>query len=341
MNPVECLQKDSLVSCHPVDWRIGPSKQLMWTFKNRLYPKFPDARILHWSYEDHMACNNALDQDWIEVRVAGRHDMICLSKSGREIYDLKTTLGNLEPNYKSERLGGTEDNKSRSISISNPSSLKTWAASKLRERSALPSPNRTRRYLEVSTQVIRWTKGSRDQAVVEANTSGNDKTKISSFCSTIAAQGESVGSSRSETTKSRDLASFVAPLDKDERQPAQIAQGEYAAYEEVGKPSTTFNKVSASQLPPISSDRTMCGAVEDVDRMESHRGVPSKEETQDPKPFLAKHYFPGSSRQNPIDLTDDGEGGNKQPQQRKKCKRASSEYCFPLVILERGSSCLK
>jgi hypothetical protein len=50
-------------------------------FKDPSYSEFPYIKILQWSYEDHMACNDALDRGWIDVRVKERQASSSLSKA--------------------------------------------------------------------------------------------------------------------------------------------------------------------------------------------------------------------------------------------------------------------
>jgi hypothetical protein len=67
IHPVKCVQRLLLSSHSPADWRTGPGIRVEWVFKDTSYLNFADKRIDQWSYNEHVACNDALDRGWIKA----------------------------------------------------------------------------------------------------------------------------------------------------------------------------------------------------------------------------------------------------------------------------------
>jgi hypothetical protein len=262
-NPVECVRGFSLGSSHAIDWRIGSSKRVQWLFRDPSYPKFPDKKVHEWSYAEHITCNDALDHDWIDIKV--------------------------EAPRGSGYLAGPTSQLHR-----KPTTPKTRTAGEIATAS-LRNDNIPRRYFEVSKQVLNWRKKKREQASMEIPAKNNKEasTLATSNCERLVA------------AKEVSMASHGCQVDFES------------------------SKVLA---PPILSNVTQYQVFVDNDNKGSWGGA-SFRPGNNHLELSRVEQVPGSSRQNPIDLTDDGQVASAKPRPRKKHRRVTSEYQLPSLAL--------
>jgi hypothetical protein len=84
--------------------------------------------------------------------------------------------------------------------------------------------------------------------------------------------------------------------------------------------------------PPILSNGTQYQVFVDNDNKGSWGGASSRPGNNNLEPSRVKQV-PGSSRQNPIDLTDDGQVASAKPKPRKKHRDVTSEYRLSSLAL--------
>jgi hypothetical protein len=84
--------------------------------------------------------------------------------------------------------------------------------------------------------------------------------------------------------------------------------------------------------PLILSNGTQYQVFVDNDNKGSWGGASFRPGSTDLEPSRVKRA-PGSSRQNPIDLTDEGQVASAKPKPRKKHRRVTSEYRLPSLAL--------
>jgi len=84
--------------------------------------------------------------------------------------------------------------------------------------------------------------------------------------------------------------------------------------------------------PPILSNGTQYHVFVDNDNKGSWGWASFRPSNNNLEPSRVRQV-PGSSRQNPIDLTDDGQVASAKPRPRKKHRGVTSEYRFSSLAL--------
>jgi hypothetical protein len=158
---------------------------------------------------------------------------------------------------------------------------------------SLRNDNIPRRYFEVSKQVLDWRKKKREQISVEMSANREVSTLATSNCERLVAAKEV----------------------------------------SMGSPGCQVDFESSKGLAPsILSSGTQYQVFVDNDNNGSWGGASFRPGNNDLEPSRVKQV-PGSSRQNPIDLTDDGQVASAKPKPRKKHRRVINEYQLPSLAL--------
>jgi hypothetical protein len=334
-----------------------------WVFTDPSYLKFPDKKIDQWSYNEHVTCNIAIDRSWIDVRVGGCSDLPAFVKEATHMG--MTSALNLS-SQKAQRKE-SNDNESLSIHISKLPEIRRHlhlTGADIAKSSNICAPSTTRRYFEVSNQVLEWTKGKRDKAFRKASaSSGNFETvptalntapivrnmthadrdeqvsirhtkrsQLSQTASKLRDQSPLVDLPALQATKLGKPQRLAARLDRNGRLKDSVGVYREAPcldygntphqkvdiLEDIPKSSSDFSRILSSQIPSVSfagpHDQVIPG--QDMRHKGSSKGSSFKAISRQERIELP---LPGSSKQNPIEMTEDRDMlGCDQPEAAKK-----------------------